>query len=519
MTDTGMTTGRSVLRGGFWYTASRLVPQLYSLVISIAAARFLGPEGMGHQSFIAFTEISLVVLFGNGFFLALMRSVGETLGRDRPEALRGLLRWGWRVQGVSAAVGAAILVVSAELGASPRAAWLLAAVVCLVAILHTVPSAVIIGMQRWRQAAIVGLATGVVGTISTIAVLWAGGGITGMFAVEAAVSAVNLLWTGLLARRALAAVAAPTRRTQQANGVAADLRREAMRFAMFTTASEALTYVVDRRSEVFFLAAYSTSTQIALYSIVFSTMTALIQIPIAMATAISPAIATLFGAGAVERIRSGYARALRLLLLVTLPLTAAGLAVGPALLRVVYGSRYRDTGPVFLIILAAFPLVPLAGVASALLTGIGRGRILLFASAAAAAVDVALAALFVPGHGAKGAAIANVGGQVVAATLLLSSAHRLTGRLRLEPEALLRAAVAATVAGFVGWLPVSLVGGAVGVGVGALAAAAVFGFLAAALRILPRDDAAWLEHAVGRSLHGQVGRFCRLCARPAAAQS
>src|SRR5207253_2381258 len=124
MTDTGMTTGRSVLRGGFWYTASRLVPQLYSLVISIAAARFLGPEGMGHQSFIAFTEISLVVLFGNGFFLALMRSVGETLGRDRPEALRGLLRWGWRVQGVSAAAGAAILVVSAELGASPRAAWL-----------------------------------------------------------------------------------------------------------------------------------------------------------------------------------------------------------------------------------------------------------------------------------------------------------------------------------------------------------------------------------------------------------
>jgi len=518
MTDTAMTTGRSVLRGGFWYTASRLVPQLYSLVISIAAARFLGPEGMGHQSFIAFTEISLVVLFGNGFFLALMRSVGETLGRNRPEALRGLLRWGWRVQGVSAAVGAAILVISAELGASPHAAWLLAAVVCLVAILHTVPSAVIIGMQQWRQAATVGLVTGVVGTVSTIAVLWAGGGITGMFSVEAAVSAVNLLWTGALARRALAGVAA-TQHSPETDGMAASLRRQAVRFAMFTTASEGLTYVVDRRSEVFFLAAYSTSTQIALYSIVFSAMTALIQIPIAMATAISPAIATLFGAGAVERIRSGYARALRLLLLVTLPLTAAGLAIGPALLRVVYGTRYRGTGPVLLIILAAFPLVPLASVASALLTGIGRGRILLFASAAAAAVDLALAALLVPSHGAKGAAIANVGGQIVAATLLLSSAHRLTGSVRLEPRALTRAAVAATVAGFVGWLSVSLLGGTAGVVIGALAAAVVFAVLAAALRIVPRDDAAWLEQAIGRALHGQVGRFCRLCARPAAAQS
>ena len=152
------TTGGSVLRGGFWYTASRLIPQLYSLVISIAAARFLGPHGMGRQSFIAFAEISLVVLLGNGFFLALMRSVGETVGRNQPEAARSLLLWAVRVQAVSAAAGATVLLVSSLLGASPRAAWLLAAVVCLVAIMHTVPSAVIIGLQRWRQAAIVGLA-------------------------------------------------------------------------------------------------------------------------------------------------------------------------------------------------------------------------------------------------------------------------------------------------------------------------------------------------------------------------
>ena len=91
--------------------------------------------------------------------------------------------------------------------------------------------------------------------------------------------------------------------------------------------------------------------------------------------------------------------------------------------------------------------------------------------------------------------------------------------MRLEPRALTRAAVAATVAGFVGWLSVSLLGGTAGVVIGALAAAVVFAVLAAALRIVPRDDAAWLEQAIGRALHGQVGRFCRLCARPAAAQS
>jgi O-antigen/teichoic acid export membrane protein len=517
VTDTEITSGRTVLHGGFWFSAARLVPQLYSLIISVAAARFLGPQGMGHQSFIAFVSISIVVLLGNGFFLALMRSVGDALGRDRPGALRSLLRWGWRIQGVSATVGAGILVVAALLGADPRSAWLLAAVVCLVAILHTIPSAVIIGMQLWKQAALVGLATGVVGTASTIAVLWAGGGITGMFAVEAAVSCVNLLWTGLLARRALALAASSP--LQGAESDASDLRQQALRFARFTTLSEALNYVVDRRSELFFLAAFSTSTQIALYSIVFSMMTALIQIPVAMAAAIAPAIATLFGAGAVERIRSGYARALRLLLVASFPLTAAGLAVGPGLLHVVYGTEYKGTGPVLLISLTAFPLVPLAGVASALLAGIGRGRVLLQASGAAAAVDIALAAIFVPRHGATGAAIANVGGQLVAATLLLSSARLLTGRIRLEPQALARAAAASAAAALAGWLTIKFLDGAVGVALGALAAVMVFVGLAAVLRILPPDDAAWLDDAIGRRLRGQVGRFCRLCARPAAVQS
>ena len=60
------TTGSSVLRGGFWNVASVLLPQIYLLVLSIVAARFLGPENMGRQSFIAFIALSATALFGGG---------------------------------------------------------------------------------------------------------------------------------------------------------------------------------------------------------------------------------------------------------------------------------------------------------------------------------------------------------------------------------------------------------------------------------------------------------------------
>jgi hypothetical protein len=40
------TTGASVVRGGIWNLVARVLPQVYVLIISVAAARFLGADGM-----------------------------------------------------------------------------------------------------------------------------------------------------------------------------------------------------------------------------------------------------------------------------------------------------------------------------------------------------------------------------------------------------------------------------------------------------------------------------------------
>lgn len=498
------TTGSSVLRGGFWSTASRVVPQLYTLAISIVAARFLGPSGMGRQSFIAFVELSLVALLSNGIFFALMRWVGESVGRRTSAALGLVLRWAWAVTGLLALSGSGVLVAASMLGAQPRSAWLLAGVVCLSATLHAVPSAVLIGLQQWRQAAVVGLVTGLVGTGVVIAVLAAGGGITGMFAVEAGVSFVNLAWTGSLARRALV-----MENETDGDTAAVDLRGAVARAALLLSASEVLSLIVERRSEVFFLVHYSGDVQIALYSIVFSVVSALLQLPYAMAAAIGPAVATLFGAGSLARIRSGYGRAVRLLIIAMLPLTALGLSIGPALLRLVYGSEYRGTRPILLLMMGAFPVMAASAAANALLTGLGKLRELLLARALAAAVDVGLAALLVPAHAAIGAAAANVGAQVVLAVVLLASARRAIGSTRWEVGVLVRASIAATAAGLAAWASVYELGDRAGLPVGLLTASLTFIALALGLKVFAVDDAVWLEATAGAYLGGAVGWFSR----------
>jgi O-antigen/teichoic acid export membrane protein len=501
------TTGRSVLSGGLWYVASWGIPQGYTLIVSIVAARFLGPDGMGRQSFIAFVSITTTAVLSSSMYLAVMRFIGETAGRGRAELLRGLLWWAWRVEGAAALLGGGVLGISAALGASPEGAWAFAAVVTAVGILHTVPTAVLIGLQRFRRAAVVGLVTGFVGTPAVAIVLWQGGGITGMFATEAVVGVLNLLWTGTLARRSLAAVEAGTEEEPEHVDLRR-LRRSVGRYALLSSFGVFLELIVGTRSEFFFLAHYSSNAQIAFYSIAYSAVAALRLIPRALAGSTAPAFATLFGAEAFDRIRSGYSRSLRLLVIATLPLTAAALALGPELIEEIYGGNYAGAGTPVRILLIAFPVIALSSLANSLLSGFGKIRVPLMANAIAAAFDVALAAALIPSLDARGAAIANAAGQGIYALVVLIAAQRLTGPVQWQVSALARNTVAASVAGAAGWAVVSRLDGFSGLAVGAAAVILAYGALAILLRVLPAQDAAWLEETLGGRLVARVTRLC-----------
>lgn len=500
------TTGRSVLAGGLWHVASYGIPQAYTLIVSVAAARFLGPDGMGRQSFIAFISLTTTVLLSSSLYVSLMRYIGESLGRGREELLPGLLWWAWRIEGIAAAAGAAVLVVPAILGAEPRGAWALAGVVTAAGVMHAVPTAILIGLQRFRQAAVVGLTTGLVGTCAVTIVLWQGGGITGMFAVEAVVGVLNLAWTGALARRSFA----PITESARPPGEARHVRRSVARFALLSAIGLGFDLVVGTRSEFFFLNRFSSDAEIAFYSIAFSAVMALRLVPRSLGSATAPAFATLYGAGSRDRIRSGYSRSLRLLLLSALPLTAVGLALGPELIQAVYGESYEGAGRPVQILFLGFPLIALSTIANSLLVGMSHVRRPLIASAVAAAIDVGLALALIPQLDANGAAIANVGGQGSYALLMLFFASRLASPVDWRPWATIRGAAASALAGLAAWAALTALHGVAGLCAGAAVAIAGFVLLGALLRILPADDASWIDASFGTKLFGSVGRLARL---------
>ena len=496
------TTGLSVIAGGIWNSFSQALPQGFALIISVAAARFLGPSGMGRQSFIAFTMISLSQLISEGLKEALMRSIGEALGADRRDAVRGLARWALPILIAGGLAGGSMLAVAGLLGASPMTAWLLAGVECALIAGAGVPWAVLAGSQKWRQASMVGLLTTIVGMPVTIGVLAAGGGITGMFAVETVTAAAALIAMAILARGTL-------RTLPRHIDPARDLRRRTTSYAILATLMTLATFVVWQRSEFFFLRAYSTDQEIAFYSIAFAAANGLALLPAALAGTLSPAFATLYGARQHERIRSGYWRAQRLLPIASLPLLAGFVALGPALIRLAYGASYAPAGPVLLILLSLFPLIPLLAVASSLLIGLGSLRVALGCEVVGGAVTIGLNFLLVPAHAAIGAAIADIGGQFVVAVPLLVYASTHVRPAAIDLSAVVRTFLASVSAGLAAWGLYAQIGALAGLLVGAVGGTVVFLPLAALLRVVPADDRDWVCVTVSSRFGERAGRLVK----------
>ena len=495
------TAGTKAFRGGLWQSTAQIAPYAYSLVISVVAARILGPDQMGRQSYIAFVVVIVQFALSGGLSNALLRYTGDLVGRGRRDMLASLANWATPVCVVIGVVGGLGLVIAAALGAAPAWAWIWAAVAVAAGVVGVVPGAILIGAQQWRPYANVVLVTGAASVVATVAILEVGGGVSGMLAVIAGTAIARWLWMEVLSRRVL-------RSFSSAHEPLGSLRREVLAFSLAMTVPVALNLVVNQRSEFFFLEHFSSDKEIALYSIAFQATAALIAVPRAIGAILTPSVAGLVGAGDFDRIQRGFSRVLRLSLLFGLPLTAAGLALGPDLLHLLYGNRYAGAGTVLIVVVLTVPLSPLGGASGALLVGYGRARAPIMISAIAAVVDLTLAWLLVPRLDAVGAAVANTAASFVATTLVLGAAVRVVRGVEIGWGSVIRVTAISTVAAAAARLV--LVGGN-GVGLFVLAAAvfvAAFALGALAVRAVPKDDATFLIHVAGRR-----GRFARVLER------
>lgn len=463
---------------------SHVLPLIATGALSVLAGRVLGADLLGQQSLIAFCGALISALVVGSLTDASIQALAAQAGADgRPGS--ALERWVLAAHVVAGGAGAVLLVTYGLLAGDLPLAWVALAVSCWLDAAGWGYGARTIAVVGWAPVARRRLVAQLASVALAVTAVLAGHGVTGIF-VSGAVSSFVLM---LVLRRSAPATAPST---------SFRWPRPVVRLWGLFALGEVLTQIVGRRIEFLFLAAYSTSSEIAAFSIAVMVVAAASAVPGALAGAAMPTIALAHGAGEPERARAALVRALHVTSVAALPLMALLAAVGPHVVTGLYGTEFSRAAHLVPLLALALVLTPSGQLCTTYWSALGSVRYSLTAGVLGGLLDLGLAFALVPDHGAGGAVVASVLGQSADALCVLVLTWRAFGRFPFELRGWGVSLLSCVVSGVVARAIADAVGGGLpGALVGGFAFAVVFALLAhlgTRLRapVLAQDDVRWL---------------------------
>jgi O-antigen/teichoic acid export membrane protein len=379
-----------------------------------------------------------------GFTFATVRYTADCLGRGDVTRAWGFVRLFLRRQLLVTALVtlAAAPLVLAFAEPSLQAPLLLVVATLSLITVESIYTHALQGAQRYDITARTSTFKMALQLVVAAVAIRAGAGLTTLLGGMAATLALSCWWQGRrvreVYREGLAARTAP---------MTTDVRAYLLPLSIVAV----LDAIVWDRSPVFFLALHGSSEDIAYYSLAFGLATRVMIVPGVVAGALLPALSTLHGSGAADEFESLYRVALRYVALAGVPLAALLAALGPGLIAWLYGDAYQPAAPLLGAMAAVAVLSALRGVVWTALRAVGDRHCALAATAVAAVVNLALAAVLVPAWTTAGAVAATAASQAIATVWVFAGMQRTHG-MRLPLGELARAGLAGLLTLAVAWL-------------------------------------------------------------------
>jgi O-antigen/teichoic acid export membrane protein len=396
----------ALLRNTFWYGAVTLVGLVSGLLMSVVLARGLGPALMGDYSYLLWAVRTLTAVSTLGWALATTRYTAGPYASGDPAGAWSYVRLFLRRQVVTTTV-VVVLVLPLIAVVPDDLRWPFAILVLLLfpITVETIFTHAVHGAQRYDLTAQTSTVKMTLQLLGALVVVWVGGGILGLVLALG----LGIVVACLIQRRRAHALfrgstAAP----------AAEWTPDLRAYLVPLSAVVVLDAIVWDRSEVFFLRLFTSSEEIAFYSLAFGLATKAMLVPEIAVGALLPAFAALHGRGAPEEFARVYRRAIQYVALLGAPLVAVGAALAPGIIVWLYGEAYLPAARLLGVLAFVGLVSALRKVAWAALRAVGDRRCALSATWTAAILNVGLAALLIPSLGTTGAVVANVAGQVTA---------------------------------------------------------------------------------------------------------
>jgi len=402
-----VSTRDTLVRNTFWFGLVTVIGLASGVMMSVVLARWLGPARMGDFSYILWVTRTLTALASLGFAVGTTRYTASALAQGDPALAWGIVERMKRQQFIATAVVAAAMMPIILAVAPDAIRWPLA-LVCLglfpITLEHIFSHAVY-GANRYdltTQVSTIKMGLHFAGTVIALAL---GFDIVGIVVGNMVGTTISALLQQRRARSIYPDTAAP---------VPPALRHDMRAYLVPLSVVVVLDALVWDRSEVFFLRFWTSSHDIAFYSLAFGLATKAMIFPEITIGALLPTFSGLHGRGAMDEFRGVYRGALRNVTLVGAPIAAVTTAIAPALVTLLYGEVYRPVAALLSVMMIVAVFASMRKVAWTALRGLGDRRCAVTATSVAAAINIAAAVAFIPAWGTWGAVGANTLAQLVA---------------------------------------------------------------------------------------------------------
>lgn len=439
------------------------------LFAAVLVARALAPAQVGMYGLLTWILTLGIGVATLGMPTAIARYVAEFEGDKRLAA--GLLRHVLRRR---TSIAAIVAVVAMGVGWWMTGNWSLAVAAgaaVVPAVISILCQHVYRGQQRFKALAGRQLIIAIVNLLFVALVLQQGWGLTGLAVVLATLAGVSTL----IYLRGISLSASPVPHSVLSRFGA--LGRSLSLLAI-------IDLVVWHRSEVFFLGALRPADDVAMYTLPFALVGAMMLVPGSIGGVLLPRIASAPGNRALGGLV--YAQGMRYLSVAALPLAVGTVLFAEPLIRFLFGPAYDSAVNPLRIISITSAVTVIASAGSAVLVAEEATSFMVRWGAVAAVANIVLALLLIPSLGATGAALANGGAQILAVTVTLGYLVR-ERNLRVPWRNLCRLVLAAITSGLCArllWLVTEPLGlrGLIAAGVAGAATYLVFGMLIGELR-------------------------------------
>ncbi len=383
-----------------------------TLLTTVAIARVIGPTRLGYFNLI-FWLTSITCSVGSlGIPLTTFKYMGEFLGGGKKELARAVFFYNLWAQTGIATVLTVIGMIAAFTLVDPgyRVCSILLVLSMIPNMITFVPSQANSAAEDAAlntRGAFVGAIVYVIAVAASLLLGWNLIGIAaGVLVYRTAELAVKTIPV-LKSLKSVPQIPLPP-----------EIRKRMFSFSGLSTGLMILQIVIWDRSDIIFLKLLQPDIrQLAFFSVCFSVADRLMRMPQTFANALSATQMAEYGRDR-DRLFRMTSKASTYVLLGTLPVLIGLACIGGPFVRVMYGSQYLPAIPVFIVVaLLSIPRAILTPAQTLLYSAEDLGFVLRW-GCVAAAINVLLDLILIPGHGALGAAWANGVAQTFAAVTI-----------------------------------------------------------------------------------------------------